>query len=146
MVGRKVGKMETEIHQYETPHSVEYHFYLFFPSIMAEVRSEVVQGFDSEGNYHDVIYDDLGFRYNLPEKGVAVSPFRYYYWMLVAMFNIFCYGTPIRKKPSVEKRRMVLCLKGRECTCDSEALSPRVDSRICLIWSPVPAFSNQEEI
>ena len=64
--------METEIHQYETPHSVEYHFYLFFPSIMAEVRSEVVQGFDSEGNYHDVIYDDL--LKNNPPEGIEIHP------------------------------------------------------------------------
>ena len=39
---------------------------------MAEVRSEVVQGFDSEGNYHDVIYNDL-LKNNPPER-LAINP------------------------------------------------------------------------
>ena len=47
-------------------------FSLFFPSIMAEVRSEVVQGFDSEGNYHDVIYADL--LNNSPPERIAINP------------------------------------------------------------------------
>ena len=45
-----------------------------------------------------------GFRYNLPEKGVAVSPFRYYYWMLFVMTNNFCCGAPIRNGLPVEKK------------------------------------------
>ena len=48
-----------------------------------------------------------GFRYNLPEKGVAVSPFRYYYWMLFVMTNNFCCGTPIRNGLPVEKKTKV---------------------------------------
>ncbi|KAK8830462.1 hypothetical protein WA577_000458 [Blastocystis sp. JDR] len=39
---------------------------------MAEVCSEVVQGFDSEGNYHDVIYADL-LNNNPPER-IAINP------------------------------------------------------------------------
>ena len=39
---------------------------------MAEVRSEVVQGFDSEGNYHDVIYNDL-LKNNPPER-IEINP------------------------------------------------------------------------
>lgn len=38
---------------------------------MAEVRSEVVQGFDSEGYYHDVIYDEL-LNKNSPERIVIL--------------------------------------------------------------------------
>ena len=51
--------------------------------------------------------DQKGFRYNLPEKGVAVSPFRYYYWMLFVMTNNFCCGTPIRNGLPVEKKTKV---------------------------------------
>ena len=50
---------------------------------------------------------EIGFRYNLPEKGVAVSPFRYYYWMLFVMTNNFCCGTPIRNGLPVEKKTKV---------------------------------------
>ena len=39
---------------------------------MAEVCSEVVQGFDSEGNYHDVIYNDL-LKKNPPER-IEIHP------------------------------------------------------------------------
>lgn len=39
---------------------------------MAEVASEVVQGFDSEGNYHDVIYDELLSK-NSPER-IEIHP------------------------------------------------------------------------
>ena len=39
---------------------------------MAEVRAEVVQGFDAEGNYHDVIYDDL-LKNNPPER-IEIHP------------------------------------------------------------------------
>ena len=51
-------------------------------------------------------YESLpyGYGYNLPEKGVAVSPFRYYYWMLFVMTNIFCCGTPIRNGLPIEKK------------------------------------------
>ena len=48
--------------------------------------------------------DYIGYGYNLPEKGVAVSPFRYYYWMLFVMTNNFCCGTPIRNGLPVEKK------------------------------------------
>ena len=39
---------------------------------MAEARSEVVQGFDSEGYYHDVIYDDS--LNNNPPEGIEIHP------------------------------------------------------------------------
>ena len=54
-----------------------------------------------------ITYKTNGFRYNLPEKGVAVSPFRYYYWMLFVMTNNFCCGTPIRNGLPVEKKTKV---------------------------------------
>ena len=56
---------------------------------------------------HREWFDEYGFRYNLPEKGVAVSPFRYYYWMLFVMTNNFCCGTPIRNGLPVEKKTKV---------------------------------------